>query len=306
VVVAGAAALIARRGRAADYAAALADAYGDFVEPIAMHELAKREAARLQARADRLLGRLGLAHGPVAERLQAFAADPSQLYPDSPLGRRQALADMNGWLARTRPLMAPAFAGLPLPEPEVRAPAPQDADRGGYREPPAYYVDLRNIRARPRWSLPSVAFHETVPGHAIQAAVQGRPRPGSFPEAWAVYAEQLMADLGAYAGEPAAELGYLHWRLFRIGRIVADTGQGELGWSLDQAVTALRELQGIDAAFVTIEADAARMRARPGMYAAQGLGALAIRKARPGRRGRWPAFHRAILADGPWPCAMLS
>jgi uncharacterized protein (DUF885 family) len=116
----------------------------------------------------------------------------------------------------------------------------------------------------------------------------------------------LAYDTGEYAHDPRGELGYVQWRLFRMGRVVADIGQGAMGWSLDQAVATLRDLQGFGAAFVTMEADAARMRAQPGQYAAQGLGALAIRRARPSRPSRWRDFHHAILADAVSPYAMVA
>ena len=150
-----------------------------------------------------------------------------------------------------------------------------------------------------------------MPGHALQASLQSADPvkqrwSGVYSEAWATYAEQLAGDLGAYRDDPLGEIGALHWRLFRLARIVVDTGQGALGWSPERAVAEMRELQGRDIAFVTIEADVARMRRQPGVFAAQGLGALEIARLRPRQRRDWPAFHRAILADGPHPCAMLA
>lgn len=305
VIASGAAALLAGRAMAADYAEALSAAYGGPVDPAKAFRAARVEAQALQDLADNLLHGEGLAKGAVAERLRTLARDPRWLYEDSDAGRQRAVADMNVQVAGL-PVFLPLYVSDPIPTPQVRRPAPADEARGGYREPPVYYVDLRNIRARPAWTLPSVVYHETVPGHALQAAVTGQPRPASFSEAWAIYAEQLVYDIGEYAGDPRGRLGYLHWRLFRMGRVMADIGQGAMGWSLDQAVTTLRDLQGFDAAFVTIEADAARMRAQPGVYAAQGLGALAIRRARPRQPRRWRDFHHAILADGPWPCDKLA
>jgi uncharacterized protein (DUF885 family) len=304
--LATAAAALAAPARAADYETAFAQAFGsEDANPFSAHALAVTEAHYAQARADVLLLGQGLTEGSVAERLRTLAQDPRWLFSDDEAGRDAAVAQMNDRLAKLRPRLTAAFGDLALPQAQVRRPAPADEARGGYREPPVYYVDLRNIRARPAWTLPSVAFHETRPGHALQAAVAGKPRPASFSEAWATYAERLACDLGAYAGDPLGELGFLHWRLFRLGRVIADTGLGTLDWSLDEAVAAMRDLQGFDAAFVTIEADAARMRAQPGVYAAQGLGAILIGLARPRRRSAWPAFHRAILADGPWPSVML-
>jgi uncharacterized protein (DUF885 family) len=313
VLATGAALLASPAAGAGDYAHALAQAYGGPADPQAAHRLALAEARRLQPRADLLLRGQGLKRGTVAERLRRLTADPRFLYPDDDAGRHEAAAAMNARLTALRPRLARAFGELPIPTGEVRLRSPSDKAPGrrGDREPGVYYVDLKAIRERPAWTLPSVAFHETVPGHALQTALQSadpeRQRHlGVYSEAWATYAEQLAADLGAYAGDPRGEIGYLQWRLFRMARIVADTGQGALGWSADRAVAAVRELQGRSIAFVTIEADVARMRQSPGGDAAQGLGALEIARLRPRRAAAWPAFHRAILADGPWPCAMLA
>jgi uncharacterized protein (DUF885 family) len=300
-------------GAAEGYAEALADAWGGPLDPVAAHAKALAEARRLLRRADGLLRGLGLAEGSVAERLHRLAEDPRGLYSDDDAGRDRAVADMNARLAALRPRLALAFGDVALPPAEVRRMSREDEarGRGGYREPPVYYVDLKAIRARPAWTLPSVAVHETAPGHALLAAMQSADPAKSrwfavYSEAWATYAEQLATELGAYDGHPLGELGALQWRLFRLARIVVDTGQGVLGWSAERAAAEMRALQGRDIAFITIEADVQRMREKPGLYAAQGLGALEIARLRPTRIRDWPAFHRAILADGPWPCAMLA
>lgn len=314
-LIAFAAALTTTGSARADdaYAKALSEAWGGPLDPRAAHARAKAEAGRLQRRADKLLRGQGLRRGSVAERLRHLAADPHYLYPDDHAGRDRAVADMNRSLAKLGPKLAVAFGDLVVPPAEIRRMSRDDEakGRGGYREPPAYYVDLKAIRERPSWTLPSVAFHETCPGHALQASMQSadparQPWFGVYSEAWATYAEHLAADLGVYADDPLGEIGSLHWRLFRLARVIADTGQGALGWSVERAAAEMCELQGRDIAFATIAADAARMRAQPGVFAAQGMGALEIARLRPRETARWPSFHRAILADGPWPSAMLA
>jgi uncharacterized protein (DUF885 family) len=283
-------------------AAALAQARPP-ADPAIGHAAALAEAARVQARADLLLREHGLHRDSVAERLRRLAADPRWLYPDSDRGRDWAVSDMNAALARVRPKLARAF-DAPVPRAHVRrmSAADEAAKRGGYRDAAAraYYVDLSAIRTRPSWTLPTVAFHETVPGHLLQARVAQAPVDGGYAESWATYAEQLCAELGAYASDRLAELGYLHWRLFRLARIVADTGMQARGWSQPRAAEAMRQVQGFPIAFIGIEADVARMARRPGEYAQQGLGALALARLRPGDRARWPAFHRAAMAAPPW------
>jgi uncharacterized protein (DUF885 family) len=299
---------------AADYAAVLSQAFGAPVDPGAAHRRALAETQAMQARADVLLWGQGLTTGDVAGRLRALAKDPRWLYADDDAGRDRAVADMNARIAALRPRLALAFGDLPIAAAEVRrmSRADEAAGRGGYREAPkdgktgAYYLDLKAIRERPAWTLPSAAFHEVTPGHLLQLPLQaaGAPTTAYF-EAWAIYAEQLAADLGAYRHDPRGEIGYLQWRLFRIGRTVADTGLHALGWSRERAIATMTGLQGQSVAFITIEADVDRMIASPGKYAAEGLGALALSDWRPRDRARWPAFHAAVLADGPRPFGEL-
>jgi uncharacterized protein (DUF885 family) len=152
-----------------------------------------------------------------------------------------------------------------------------------------------------------------TPGHLMQLPWQAAACPpdarvkasGAYFEAWGTYAEQLACDLGAYENDPPGEIGYLQWRLFRLGRIVADTGIHALGWSRERAVAEMTALQGQSIAFITIEADVDRIAATPGKYAAEGLGALALSDWRPKLRTLWPAYHKKVLAAGPWPFGEL-
>ena len=303
------------------YRAAFSQAYGGTVDPLAAHRQGVAAARTLQARADRLLRGQGLARGGVGERLRLLAKDPRWLYPDNDAGRDRAVAEMNAGLTALHPRLGEAYGDLPVARAQARrmSRADEAAGRGGYREPPregaegVYYPDLKAIRERPSWTLPSVAFHEVIPGHLLQMPLQAAAAPpaervkaaGAYFEAWAIYAEDLATDLGAYAGDPVGEIGFLQWRLFRLGRLVVDTGVHALGWSRDQAIAALTDLQGQSIAFVTIEADVDRMIASPGRFAADGLGALTLSRLRPRDRRGWPAFHRAVLADGPWPFGEL-
>jgi uncharacterized protein (DUF885 family) len=303
------------------YRSALAQAYGGPVDPAAAHLAAQTAAAAAQARRDELLRGQGFSAGNPEERLRRLWEDPRWLYPDSEAGRNRAVSDMNTRLAAFRPNLTRALGDLPIAPALVRrARAGQAAGRrGGSRQlpqhgkPGIYYLDLSDIRTRPSWSLTSLAFHEVTPGHLLQLPLQAAACPpqarlrasGAYSEAWAIYAEQLCADLGAYAGDPLGEIGYLQWRLFRLSRIVADTGLHAMGWSRDRAIAAVTALQGRSIAFTSIEADVARIAATPGKYAAVGLGALAFAAWRPADRRRWPAFHKALLADGPWPFGEL-
>jgi uncharacterized protein (DUF885 family) len=310
--------LEAKSGR--DYAALLSFQLGAPIDPMVAHRRALAEAYRLHARADRLLKGQGLSNGTLGERLARLYADERWLYSDDGPGRDRAVADMNAWAARIRPRLASAFGGLAIPPSEARrmSPADEAKGRGGYREagtfdkPGAYYVDLHAIRTRPSWTLPAVVHHELIPGHLLQLPYQAAAEPHplrlrvskAWFEAWGIYAEQIASDLGLMESEPLAEIGALHWRLFRLARIAADTSLHAMGWSRDQAIGTMRRVQGPPIAFVDLAADVDRMAREPAVFAAQGLGALEFARRRP--QTGWPAYHRAAVEDGPWPFAALA
>ncbi|HEY0053261.1 MAG TPA: DUF885 family protein, partial [Caulobacteraceae bacterium] len=195
-------------------------------------------------------------------------------------------------------------------------PADEAARRPGERTPEGYLVDLADIRARPTWTLPSVAYHELIPGHLLQSQIERRRAPHrmqvryapGYSEGWAVYAERLAGDLGLYADDPRGELGMIHWLLFRMARVLADVGVHAFGWTMDEAVRRVRAIQGPAIAFVGIEEDVRRLCLIPGAYAGQGLTYLELaqlRRARAPRRAAWPGFHAAVLSHGPLPPSAL-
>jgi len=98
------------------------------------------------------------------------------------------------------------------------------------------------MQSWPKYSLPTLTHHETIPGHAWQLGYM--TETGAFPtirnilngfnayvEGWALYAEQLADEVGLYDDDPLATLGYLQQQQFRACRLVADTGLHAMQWS---------------------------------------------------------------------------
>ena len=86
----------------------------------------------------------------------------------------------------------------------------------------------------PRWSEPTTAYHEGVPGHHLQVAVavinseklsrfQRNTFVSGHGEGWALYAERLMDEFG-FLANPDYRLGYLYAQAFRAARVVIDIG----------------------------------------------------------------------------------
>lgn len=270
------------------------------------------EHVRLQAEADRLFRRVGLRSGSVGERYSRLWRDERFLYADDAAGRDRAVADMNRAMDAVRPRLAAWFGALP---PEcanvaVRRMSPEDEarGRGGYRElptpagPGAYYVDLKEILRRPGWTLPSVALHELLPGHAVHLPIESRANPhplrlryaGPFSEGWAIYAETLPT-----LSDPREELGRIHWLLFRANRARADLGIHLDGWTVDQARARLVQSQGEPAYFAPFETDLPRIAREPASRTAEAIVWLTLADLARGKRGAaLRRFHRAVLADG--------
>ncbi len=271
------------------------------------------ELNRLHARAKHLFDQIGASRGTVAARYAKLWQDGRFLYPDTDAGRAEAIGDMNRMLATARAKIPTAFGALPpwCLNASARALSAEEiaAGRGGYREVPtptragAYVVDLKDIRRRPRWTLPSVVAHELLPGHMIQLSLEGATPPhplrieyaSAFVEGWGIYAEQVAERAGAYT-DPHDGLGHIHWLLFRVARALVDLGIHLHDWSIEQARERLTEWQGEPAYFAPFDIELARIPLEPGTRVAEAMAWLAIAD---NGRNKWATYyHRKLLLLG--------
>ncbi|MBL8546412.1 MAG: DUF885 domain-containing protein [Hyphomonadaceae bacterium] len=287
------------------YAQTLQFQLGAPLDPHEAHARAAERCSELQAQADPLLRAEGLTRGSVAARLRAFARDERFQLRDRPA----AVAAMNAQLSRTRELAAPV---LDITTQGVVAELDPALSAGGARSQRNGANLLMDFATtRPAWSLASMVHHEHTPGHILQARFNRGVPPlqlrysGGFGEAWSIYAEMLADELGAFEGNRPARIGYLQWMMFRMARVVADTGIHAKRWSRERAIAEMYALQGDETALVTIEDDVARFAAQPGAFAVQGYAALHFMDLRErtrraaGTRFSLSAFHDAALRGGP-------
>lgn len=322
---AGEAGIWRHAGGACAYRLLLERQLGASIDPEAAHRRFEREIARLTRRADALMREQGLRAGTVGARYRKLFADPRWHYPDSDAGRDRAVADMNRLLGAAR-ARVPLLIGKVPPEClAVQTRRMTDAEeatgKSGYRAMPqvgragAYFVDLKQIARRPSWSLASVVHHELLPGHMVQGPIEAAAGPHplrlaylpSFGEGWAIHAEQLMAKDGAYRGDPLAELGHIHWLLFRLARGLADTGIHHRRWSVEQARAEMEACLGAPVYFAAFGLDIARIAQEPGNRAAEALAWLCLADLAETQRA--PAalreLHQRVLVDGRKPMRML-
>ncbi|BEV00745.1 DUF885 domain-containing protein [Novosphingobium olei] len=235
------------------YAAALRQATTTEFTPEQVHKIGLEQVADLTARLDAVLKAASMTKGTVGERLAALNARPDQLYPETDEGRAALIASLNAGVARMTGLLPKAFATLPGQPLEIRrVPVEiQDGASNGYyyraaldgSRPAIYWINLKEVADWPKYSLPSLTYHEGVPGHHLQISIAQTSKDipmlrkvggfSAYSEGWALYSEQLADELGGYDGIEKA--GYLQSFLFRAARLVIDTGLHTKRWSREQA-----------------------------------------------------------------------
>lgn len=294
-----------------------------------IHEIGLAQVAELSARADEILRAEGLTEGSVGERIAAVARRPDQLYPNTDAGKAQLLADLNDQMAHMQQRLPEMFRKLPRASVEIRrVPAEIEAGApgGSYQmpamdgsRPGAYYINLRDTAETPRFTLPTLTYHEASPGHHFQIAValeaEGIPMLRKMPlfsgytEGWALYAEQLADEMGVYENDPLGRLGYLQSFLFRAARLVTDSGLHHKRWSREQAVRYMVETLGDAESTMTTEVE--RYCVWPGQACSYKLGHTVWDRTRTraraalGDRFDVRGFHDTALAAGAIPLEVL-
>ena len=283
------------------------------LSPDDVHEIGFQELKTLHAEMDTLLRGLGYTKGTVGERMIALGSDTRFLYPDNDAGRAEIMADIQKRLDWIREQMPRAFGTLVRGNVEVRRLPPEEEPGapgayggGGSIDgsiPGRFWINLRTTTLHNRYSLPSLTFHEAIPGHVWQheythklPIIRTLLAFNAYSEGWALYAEQLAAELGAYEGDPLGRLGYLQSIAFRACRLVVDTGLHAKRWTREQAITWFHENSGNGLEEVTGEVD--RYCSWPGQACGYKVGHSEINRQRErAKSALGPAFDLRAFND---------
>jgi uncharacterized protein (DUF885 family) len=273
-------------------------------------------------------------HGEMRSRFAALGYPSSETIPqlyqrlieeDGEVSGDQVLSTYTGIIREAEANLTAAFDTRPSASVVVIG----DANGGGFytapsfdgSRPGAFYANTGG-NPEPRYAMPSLAYHEAVPGHhhQIGIAVDLDNQPlfrralsfTAFAEGWALYAEWLAWDLGWYESDPAGDLGRLQWEALRAARLVIDTGIHALGWDYDQGVEYLVNNVGFDSRTLYAPRQISRYVAWPGQATAYMVGMLHIRDLRQSAEARLGSdfdlveFHRTVLGRGSVPLGVLS
>lgn len=288
------------------------------LDPKDVHELGLERFASIQQEREELASRLGFPDASAA--LAAHSASGANVAHEP-----QVLVDLATAQIERGMRAAPRYFGrTPEAACEVRLVEPfHEADMafafywapsGDGERPGIYYVNGFDLPSRPLHIVASVTFHEAVPGHHFQLAIEqemaDRPalrrfagiKAGSaFSEGWGLYSERLADEMGLYVDD-WERLGMLDAQIHRAARLVTDTGLHAFGWGRERAI-ALLEKGGVPHSDAVVEID--RYIAEPGQALAYMIGMIEIDRAReaaeaaPGFDLR--EFHDRVLALGQLP-----
>ena len=298
--------------------------------PDQAHEIGLQQMAALTAEVDPLLRREGLTQGSVGARINALRAQERYLYPNTDGGRAQVLADLNAMMAAVRARMPDFFNTIPTSPMEIRRvpPAIEVGAPRGYAQGPsldgsrpgAFYINLVDTRIWPKWALPTLCYHESIPGHLWQGSLvlENQSIPllhrnigiPAYGEGWGLDAEQLADEAGMYADFPAGRIGRLQSFMYRAARIVMDTGMHAKGWSRERAIGYFTGEVGLDPISATSEVE--RYVVWPGQACSYKIGHnefVRLRdeaRARLGTRFDLKSFHDAVLVNGDMPLEILA
>ncbi len=284
-----------------------------------IHQIGLREVDRIEKQMDAILRRLGRTQGSVKDRIEKLKADLG--YPKTEEGRTLIMADVEKILRDAEKRSAALFDKTPKspviarPFPrfrEANAAANYNAPAPDGSRPGTFQIPLRPERMT-KFGLRSLVYHETVPGHHFQIALQVENKElprfrqiGAFggisalSEGWGLYAERLAAESGWYEGDLEGQLGQLDAALFRARRLVVDTGLHAQHWTRQQ---------GIDYGIETSEVE--RYAVFPGQACSYMLGQLKIVELRDkaqkalGSKFSLRAFHDVVLNTGTVPLDLL-
>lgn len=295
--------------------------------PDELHEFGRQDLASIHAEMRVIMQSRGDGQGSIREFTERLIHDPDNL----PTSREEIVETSTRLLAQAESVLSRAFGRLPRtpcvvkPIEEYRE---RDAPAAYYFQPSAdssrpgtFYVNTFEPNARPRHTLPALAFHEGVPGHHLQIALaqetEGLPAfrrlsagwlANAFVEGWALYTERLADELGLYPDE-RARFGMLGYQAWRACRLVVDTGIHHLHWSRQQAIEFFFDNVGLSERETINEVD--RYIVWPGQALAYKVGQREIERARreleqsQGEKFDLRSFHDALLGHAAVPLSTL-
>ena len=295
--------------------------------PDEIHRQGLAELDEIHGKMDPILREIGYTQGTVGDRMRALSDDPRYKFAEGDPGREEIFAFINDRVAWIKSQMPRAFNQLVDPPLEIRRlplaeepGAPGAYGGAGSKDgsiPGRFWINLRTTDLHRKYDLADLAFHESIPGHVWEGEFSNRlPLIRSilafnaFSEGWALYAEQLADELGAYDEFKVGRLGYLQSLAFRACRLVVDTGLHSKRWTREQGRQFFVERNGSKVEEVASEVD--RYCSWPGQACGYKIGHSEIVRQRARAQAElggaydFKAFNTAVVLGGNAPLSVVA
>ncbi len=295
-----------------------------------IHKIGLEEVARIGNRMKEIFVELGYeVNKPIGEMMNDLNEDPKFLYEDTPDRKEIVIRDYNQMVKEAEQDVRPYFEEFPKSPVEVRA-VPEYSEKtaaGGYYQSPSldgsrpgvFYANLYDIKQTPKFGMRTLTFHEAVPGHHFQIALNLENedltlyrrlgyRTSAFTEGWALYSEQLAVEVGM-TKDLYDELGVLQSEMFRANRLVVDTGLHYKKWTREKAMEYMKKTTGMSDTEVRVEIE--RYIVWPAQATSYKMGMLKILELRDrainkmGDKFDLKKFHSLVLNQGIVPLFIL-
>lgn len=292
-----------------------------------IHEIGLSEVARIHDEMRVIMNKVGF-DGTLQEFFVHMRNNEDFIYPDTEEGRARYLSEAKEIIDVMRGRLDELFLTKPKADMIVKAVEPfreKSAGKAFYQQPSmdgtrpgTYYANLYDMASMPTYQMEALAYHEGIPGHHMQIAIQQElenvpnfrkfGRVTAYSEGWGLYTEKLPKEIGFYQ-DPYSDFGRLAMELWRACRLVVDTGIHAKKWTREEGI------EYYVSNTPNARADAVKMVERhivmPGQATAYKIGMNKILELREkakealGDKFDIREFHDVILANGPVPLNIL-
>lgn len=295
--------------------------------PDQIHELGLAQVARIHREMGVVQKKMGV-KGDLQAFFKYMRETPKFYAPETDEGRALYLAETQKAQVAITPLLPKWFGTLPkapLVVKRVEEFREKSAGKAFYQRPApdgsrpgTYYANLYKMADMPLTEVEALFYHEGVPGHHLQLAIQTELKDvpafrkfggvTAYSEGWGLYSEKLAKDMGLYT-DPARDFGRLQLELHRAIRLVVDSGLHHKRWTREQAIKYVED-NSADAPGGIVKA-IERYIIYPGQATAYMVGRLKISELRDKAQKALGSifdvrgFHDTVLKSGPVPLDVL-
>lgn len=219
-----------------------------------IHDIGLSEVTRIHNEMRTIKDKVGF-KGDLKAFMQFMREDEQFYYPNTEEGKARYLAEATQLIDTMKGRLDDLFITKPKADLNVKAVEAfreQSAGKAFYQRPSEdgtrpglYYANLYDMKAMPSYQMEALAYHEGIPGHHMQLAIQqelkGVPKFRKFggytayTEGWGLYSEFLPKEIGMYS-DPYSDFGRLAMELWRACRLVVDTGIHAKKWTREQGI----------------------------------------------------------------------